>query len=395
VADDANRSESPRRRLNRELVQMAHSLAEVGPNVNEIARQTGQYKETVRYRYHRFFLDKGITVQAAPSYPRLGFKRLIVVAKLARSCEANAKSIFTALRETCYLHSFTRVMLSGEYIIHVAVPLELAERCASVYRALHESGLFEELEILEFERMRNPPMKPEFFDFIRGTWSFDWSSARAKGTKLPLSVRPKVEKYDRVDLLILKELDIDASRTLVKMVENVNVSLKALEFHQQSHVKSRGLIKGYRLVWQGTKYDREQKRAVSRKDSIELTILLMDGTREELAELMLLLNSTPFLWSEAYGGAYSAEVFLPNSAAYIGFLEFIDEFANKVGKKLRVFIMDQSHALRFVVPYNLFDGVSRKWLLNEQAVLNALGSLAPVVRKDADLREGDASDRAP
>jgi len=395
MGEDAKGSEPPRRRLNRELVQMAHRLAELGPNINEIARQTGQYKETVRYRYHRFFLDKGITVQAVPSYSKLGFRRLIIVAKLAHSFEANAKSIFTALCELCYLHSFTRVLLSGEYVIHVAVPSELAERCAAVYKALHELGVFKELEIFEFEQMRNPPMKPEFFDFVRGTWSFDWSSARAKGTKLPLSVRPKVEKYDRVDLLILKEFDIDASKTLVKMVENVKVSLKGLEFHYRGHVKSRGLIKGYRLVWQGTKYDQEQRRAVSRKDFyIELTILLKDGTREEVAELMLLLNGTPFLWSEAYDAAYCAEVFIPNYA-YIGFLEYIDEFANSVGEKLRIFVMDQSHALRFVIAYDLFDGVSRKWLLDEQAVLNALGNMAPVVGRDADTRGGGEPNKAP
>jgi len=393
VDDDAKRSESPRRRLNRELVQMAHCLAEVGPNINEIARRTGRYKETVRYRYHRFFLDKGITVQAVPNYPKLGFKRLIVVAKLARSCETNARSIFTSLCELCYLHSFTRVMLSGEYVIHVAAPSELAVRVAAVYKALHRSGLFTELEILEFDEMRNPPMKPEFFDFMRGTWSFDWTSATEKGMKLPLSAKPKVEKFDRVDLLVLKELDIDASRTLVKMVENVKVSLNALEFHYRDHVKARGLIKGYRLVWQGTKYDREQMRVVSRKDLyIELTILLKDGTREEVAELMLLLNGTPFLWSEAYGAAYCAEVFLPNYA-YVGFLEFIDEFANRVGEKLHVFIMDQSHALRFVVQYDLFDGESRKWQLDEQEVLKALGSLAPLVGRDADFQGRGGPDK--
>ncbi|HEV2389086.1 MAG TPA: hypothetical protein VGS04_00015, partial [Nitrososphaerales archaeon] len=306
---------------------------------------------------------------------------------LARSCEANAKSIFTALCELCYLHSFTRVMLSGEYVIHVAVPSELSERCAAVYTALRESGLFTELEILEFDEMRNPPMKPELFDFTRGTWSFGWSSARAKGAKLPLSVKPKVEKYDRVDLLILKELDIDASRTLVKMVENVKVSLNALEFHYRDHVKTRGLIKGYRLVWQGTKYDREQEMAVSRKELyVELTILLKDATREEVAELMLLLNSTPFLWSEAYGAAYCAEVFLPNQE-FVGFMEYIDGFANRAGEKLRIFTMDQTQALRFVVQYDLFDGVSRKWLLDEQAVLETLGSLARMVGRDAD-RQG-------
>lgn len=386
MRDDAKRSEPPRQRLNRELVQMAHRLADLGPNINEIARQTGQYKETVRYRYHRFFLDKGITVQAVPSYARLGFRRLILFAKLARSCEANSKSIFTALCELCYLHSFTRVMLSGEYVIHVAVPSEHAERCAAVYRALRESGLFTELEIFEFDEMRNPPMKPELFDFTRGTWSFDWKSARAKGTKLPLSVKPRVEKYDRVDLLILKELDIDASMTLVRMVENVKVSLNALEFHYRDHVKARGLIKGYRLVWQGTRYDRKQEMAVSKKEFyIELTILLKDGTREEVAELMLLLNSTPFLWSEAYGATYCAEVFLPNHT-YVGFMEYIDGFANRAGERLRILVMDQSQALRFVVQYDLFDGMSRKWLLDERAVLKTLGSPAPTIVRDIDSR---------
>jgi len=251
------------------------------------------------------------------------------------------------------------------------------------------------LETFEFEHMRNTPMKPEFFDFVKGTWSFDWDSAREKGVKLPLSAKPKVEKYDRVDLLVLKELDIDAGRTLVKMVENVKVSLNALEFHYRDHVKARGLIKGYRLVWQGTKYDGEQRTVVSRKDLyIELTILLKDGTREEVAELMLLLNRTPFLWSEAYGATYCAEVFLPNYA-YVRFLEYLDDFANRAGEKLRVFMMDQSHALRFVVQYDLFDNGSRKWLLDERTVLKTLGRLAPAVGRAADIDEGDSPDAAP
>jgi DNA-binding Lrp family transcriptional regulator len=364
---------------------MARCLAEVGPNVNEIARRTGQFKETVRYRYHRFFLEKGITVQAVTSYPKLGFKRLVLIVKLTPACEANAKSIFGSMSDICYLRSFTRVMLSGEYVIHVAVPSELAEGCAALYTALQEAGLFTELEILEFEEIRNPPMRPECFDFIRGTWSFDWNSARAKDTKLALSIRPKVEKYDRIDLLILKELDIDASRRLVKMAENVKVSLNALEFHYREHVQARGLIKGYRLVWQGAHYDFEKEKTVSRKDLyIELTLLLKGATQGEVAELMLLLNKTPFLWSEAYGSAYCAEIFLPNYA-FIEFLEYIDEFANRAGEKLRVFVMDQGQALRFVISHSLFESESKKWRLNAPAVVSALGNLAPLVSGDVDF----------
>jgi hypothetical protein len=230
TSDDPSDSPRPRRKLNSELVEMARCLAEAGPNINEIARMTGRFKETVRYRYHKFFLERGITVQAVPSYGKLGFRRLVLIAKLAPQCEANAKPIFNALSDLCYLHSFTRVMLTGEYVIHVAVPSELAERCAALFRALHGSGLFAELEILEFEEMRNPPMKPEFFDFIKGTWSSGWTSSSGI-SKLPLNARPRVERYDKIDLLILKELDIDASRTLVKMAENVKVNQNTLEFH--------------------------------------------------------------------------------------------------------------------------------------------------------------------
>jgi len=380
--DDPSRS--ARKKLNEELVQMALCLAEVGPEVNEVARRTNRFKETVRYRYHRFFLDRGITVQAIPSYSKLGFERLILIARLAPACEANAKSIFNALGELCYLHSFTRVMLRGEYVIHVAVPSELAGRCASVYEALREVGLFAELEVISFEEMRNPPMKPEFFDFVRGTWSFGWPSATAKETKLMPRIRPKVEKYDKVDLLILKELDIDASRKLVKMVENVKVSLNALEFHYRDHVQARGLIKGYRLVWQGTHYDFEHDRAVSRKDVyIELTVLLKDCTKGELGELMMLLNRTPFLWSEAYGSAYCAEVFLPNYA-YVAFMDYLDEFASRVGERLRILVMDQSQAVRFVISYPLFDGEAKKWRLDEKQVLNVLGSMAAAVTSGRD-----------
>jgi DNA-binding Lrp family transcriptional regulator len=387
---DAKESESPRRRLNRELVRMAHCLAEVGPNVNEIARRTDQYKETVRYRYHRFFLDKGITIQAVPSYTKLGFKRLIIIAKLAPSSEANAESIFMELCEYCYLHSFTRVLLTGKYVIHVAVPSELAGRCSAVYQSLHGSGLFTEMEILEFDEMRNPPMKPELFDFVRGTWSFDWDSVRAKDMELPSGARSKVERYDRVDLLILKELDIDASRTLVKMAENVKLNLNAVEFHYRDHVKARGLIKGYRLVWQGTKYDREQRKVVSKKEFyIELTILLKDGSHEEVVELMSLLNKTPFLWSEAHGTAYCAEVFLPHYA-YEGFMEYIDGFATSVGGKLSVFVMDQSRAMRFVLQYDLFDAESRRWLLDPHAVSKALEALKTMAGKERRPAEGES-----
>jgi DNA-binding Lrp family transcriptional regulator len=371
-------AEPSRRRLNDELIKMARCLAETGPNINEIARATSCHKETARYRYHRFFLERGITVQAMPSYAKLGFRRLILVAKLAPQYEPIARDIFSALSELCYLHSYTRVILRGAYVVHVAVPRELAEQCAGVYMDLQRAGLFAELEVFAFDEMRNPPMKPERFDFIRSTWSVDWGSIKPTDSRVPLNATPKTERYDRVDLLILKELEIDAGRTLVKMVRNLNVSSNALEFHHREHVKAKGLVKGYRLIWQGTRYDFAQNRPVSRNDYVEITILLEDGTGAEVTELMMLLNSTPFLWSEAYGAAYCAEIFVP-TYEYVSLLAYLDKFVSKVGERLRVFTMDQNQAVRFVICHGLFDGESRKWGLDSRSVMDMVRRLAPSI----------------
>jgi len=194
----------------------------------------------------------------------------------------------------------------------------------------------------------------------------------------PLTAIRGPEKYDRVDLLILKELEKDAGRTLVKMVSNLNVSLNALEFHHREHVDARGLIKGYRLIWQGTHYDLEQQRAVSRRDYLELTILLEGGTRDEVSELFMMLNSIPFLWSEAYGEAYCAEIFVP-TYEFAGLLAYLDKFVSKVGEKLRIFMMDQNQAVRFVISYDLFDAESKKWRLDSRSVMRAMRRFAPSI----------------
>jgi len=371
------RTRTSRQTLNDELVAMARCLADEGPNVNELARQLNRFKETVRYRYHKFFVDKGITVQAVPSYSKLGFKRLVLVARLAGNKEPLAKSIFETLSQLAYLHSYTRVLLTGEYIVHVAVPSDLSERCVKFYRLLCDRGFFSHLDVLEFDEIRNPPMKPEYFDFITGTWRFDGKEAGRTDIKLPLRGRPKTETYDRMDLLILKELDKNAGSTLVKMASALRVNLSALEFHYRDHVKARGLVKGYRLIWQGTKPDIVGERTISKKEVyVELTLLLIGASQTEIGELMLLLNKTPFLWSEAYGSTYCAEAFVANYLLTT-FLEYLDPFATKVGNRLRMYIMDQSHARRYVIAYSLFDGVSRSWRLDEEAVLHSLGNAIP------------------
>jgi len=361
--------------LNDELADVAKHIAQVGPRINEVARRSQQYKESVRYRYRKFFLNKGMAIQATPNYPRLGFTRLIVFAKLAPEFESWAAAIFTSMSESCYLRSFTRTILEHEYIIHVAPPKQFKEECSAVFRRFHDAGLFTECRVLEFEEIRNPPMKAEFYNFPNETWKFQWPKPDDEKPTFAHRTLEKVEKYDRFDLLILKELEIDANRSLVQISGRVGVPAGTLQFHYLNHVEGRNLVRAYNMSWPGSRYDFERGIPLTKKDRyVEVTILLEGGTKLENAELRALLNRIPFLWSEAIEPHYCAEVFLPNDL-YVGFLEYLEGFAGRVGKKMKVFVMHQDRALRFTISYKLFDTETKSWRFDQDSINSMLDDL--------------------
>jgi hypothetical protein len=373
-------SQERRQRLNSELADVAKHIAEVGPSINEVARRLQQHKESVRYRYHKFFLKKGITIQATPNYSRLGFTRLIVFAKLAPELESRANALFTSLSESCYLRSFTRTIIEHEYIIHVAVPKQLKQACSAEFKRFRDAGLFTECRIYEFEEFRNPPMKAEFYNFPDETWKFQWPEPGDEKPTFALKTNERTEKYDRFDLLILKELEIDANRRLVQISERVGVPARMLRFHYLNHVEMRNLVRAYRVSWPGSRYDFERGKTITRKDHyVEATILLEGANKSENAELRVLLNRLPFLWSEAVGPNYCAEVFVPNHL-YIGFLEYLEDFAGRVGEKMKVLVMDQDRALRFTISYKLFDAETKNWRLDRDGVNMVLDDLIKSTR---------------
>src|SRR5580658_4365538 len=104
---------------------MINYLKEFGHNVNEIARRTGQFNESVRYRYRKYVVEKEFAIQANLNYSKLGFTRLVLLVKLAPQFVPYASAAFTTMSDHCYLKGFQRLVFHGGYIIQVAVPTYL------------------------------------------------------------------------------------------------------------------------------------------------------------------------------------------------------------------------------------------------------------------------------
>ena len=69
--------------VNSRTVQLVKLLTEVGPDIPEISRRLGQFKESVRYRYKEKILNRGFAVQAAVNHDKLGLKRLMALVEVS------------------------------------------------------------------------------------------------------------------------------------------------------------------------------------------------------------------------------------------------------------------------------------------------------------------------
>jgi DNA-binding Lrp family transcriptional regulator len=364
-----------------DMVKMTRQIMEVGPQIGEVARRMEVFKETLRYRFHKYILQRGFVIQANLDYEKLGLKRLMLIAKVAPAFEQHTVTIMSVLNQTCYLTGVAETTLEGSYIMQVTVPSELSEECGGLYDRLHEAGVFSEMQMLRFEEARSVPMKPEYYDFSTGTWAYDWhGKGIAEGTLLPRR-RAEVEKYDMCDLLILKELEIDANQTLVGIAKKLNISQKTVLYHYRSHVLRRGLIKNYKILWQDPRDNSQVGDAGSMPDAyMAVALLVRETTAGQRAKLAASLNQIPFLWFEACDPDYYAEFFVPVTS-YIEFLRRIRALAVRTGMGPQVFMLDQSKTLRFTISYKLYNRREKSWELSATDVITRFDSLMVNVNK--------------
>jgi DNA-binding Lrp family transcriptional regulator len=366
--------------VNSRTVQLVKLLTEVGPDVPEISRRLGQFKESVRYRYKEKILYRGFAVQAAVDHERLGLRRLILIAEVSDTYKQYAPAIFSAMNELCYVTGFTKTLVGGEYVIHVSAPSELVSKVRTFFLNLRDKGMFSSLEILEFEWHRIAPMKAEYYDFDTGRWDFDWqkgSQDRASATFVP----SPCEKFDNVDLLIVKELQIDANKSLKEISDKLGINYKKLAWHCTAHVLGRKMISGYTVNWMGTRYDDALEKALHRKHRyFALEFFVRDVNEHDLMTLRHGIDGLPFLWGEAGGRNYYAGIALPVDNVVEG-LEYIGNITSAVKSRLSIYPSNQTEATAFTISYKLYDPVQKTWTFNDAELTARFDKLMLTVRE--------------
>jgi hypothetical protein len=368
--------------VNARTVQLVKLLTEVGPDVPEISRRLGQFKESVRYRYKEKILNKGFAVQALVDHEKLGLRRVIVVLDFADEYRKFSQSILASMNELCYLVSFSKTMPRGYYIANFSTPSEFVDELKLFLNAMKEKGMFSRLDIVDFDWIRFAPMKSEFYDFDTGRWDFDWTAKATSDFGSAQYMPSSPAKFDYVDLLLIKELQMDANKSLKEISDKLKVNYKKLAWHYTTHVMKRRLLSGYRVNWMGTSYDYAIEKALHRQHRYFAVNLAVRGVTEyETMSLRQAVDRLPFLWSEAVGANYFCEFAFPVDFVVEG-LQYLTEAISRVKERTEIYTIDQSDAASFTISYSRFNQARKKWEFNLADLISRFDTLIVEIKKE-------------
>jgi len=246
---------------------------------------------------------------------------------------------------------------------------------------LRDQGVFKSIESYAFDWVRNIPMDGAFYDFESGNWEFDLGSVTSRSTAFVEPTASRKIKFDRIDLLVAKELQADAARETqeiqraIKERDNVDINYKTLCWHLDEHVKVSGIVKGYKINWMGTRWDPVTEKVRHRSHSYMIfDVLVKRPTPEEKLMLMRAFNRLPLMWGEAAGEDYFAELAIPSEMILEG-LQYLQRLTDSVSGKTSYFMIDQRNAAGFTFSYNLFSEEAKAWTFNKIDLLNKFKAL--------------------
>ncbi|HYC11926.1 MAG TPA: hypothetical protein VEC02_04615 [Nitrososphaerales archaeon] len=369
--------------MNARTAQLVDLLTELGPDVPEIARRLGQFKESVRYRYKEKIINRGLAVQGIVDHEKLGLRRIGFILDFASEYRQYAQSILAAMNELCYLVGFSRTLPKGEYVVFFSVPVDVANEIVTFFMSLKEKGMFDKVEPMEFDWFTLAPMRSDCYDFDTGRWEYDWSSPPAKANVAASQQPSTPSKFDYVDLLILKELQMDANKSLKEIADKLNLNYKKLAWHYSAHVKAKHLVRGFSVAWMGSKYDYKIEKALHRQHRyVALQLLVRNVTPFEMISLRQDANKVPFLWAEMMGKNYYAEFFFPLDFVVEG-MQWLSGLMAPVRDRADLFTIDYTGSLQFSIPYTLFDQSQRKWKLEPTELMQRFDNLIVQIKSGA------------
>jgi len=355
------------------LAAIVEAVKKVGPrNCSEIARLTGIPTETVRYKIKNQLAEKGVVISAVLNSNEIGIPVHLLDLNFSKEFRSAAPSLLEILSKIGYVTYYTRVLPQGTFLAKLQIPPNVREEYDKFLRSLMNIEILNSYGVQPLAWERYLSLKPEYYNFDNKSWAVNWKNVSASKTFLH-QVDTRVEehpKIDKPDVFILKELQIDCTKSITDIARKLQMNPKSLRYHYAQHVERRRLVQGYSVRWTGN------SSLTERRWIMGVFVRVRNPTAEELWTAQTAFNKLPFTWFDAVaedGSLYLAQIVLP-STYYLDTMNYLHNECIAFGEKLEYQLADYDCSSSFTIPYELFDE-TQGWAFDNRIALEKLCTL--------------------
>ncbi len=347
-------------------------------NLNRISEELAIPYQTLRFRMQRL-KDQGISITPVLDPEKFGLSRFRVSLDVSSDI-GEVTSLFGGLHQNAGLHYFARSLSTHSFDCEFLIPPRKVGELSKLLQALEEMKLVENSKVRKIMWKEILGMKTKYYDYANGVWDVDFTrlssnpsdyEARATSNSVTFSNN----KFDHVDLQIIKSLQLDPWTKSVEIARKLNVTDSDISYHLRTHVFGTKMIRGFKFQWIGSKDSWA-------KHSLFLLTYNFKSLSEELARhAMSIFTACPFTWNHMWieGGEYMAELIIPVSQMPDTVRYLANGLRSLKLKPDEINYIDWSCSLNYTIPYVMHDS-ENGWQFD---CARSLGFIIQMIKEEA------------
>ena len=324
------------------------AIIEVGPrDLESVSRISGIPYYKVVQVFHRAVENFNIRVLASANIHALGLSTAFFEAQPTKEFSDVAFQAFQSLSSLMGLHVNAVDMRSFVGLLYIPRD-EKGYAYLKLFDRLRDEGFLESYWAETFSNKLRYSMRPEYFDWNKGVYSFTWESLSDRDPEDPIMVS-KESLADKLDLLIIKELEINAMISFkdislnLQRKDKVQASDRLLMYHFKQHVIPRRLLGRYKVFLPPVK---------------TLVIDYVVSVKKESRDAYLrLIRRIPYLSIELFDDSHNYHVAMFNVpfGEYMDFVGYYYKNVVPLTESIRGHIGVPGLRIFYTIPFELYD----------------------------------------
>ena len=361
-------------------------IIELGPrDLKRVAQLKGLgYTQAIR-AFHNSVAKFGVRVLGGANNEMLGLVLTFFEVKPTEPYRDVLFDSFSSLRSLSYL-GVDMTDLSTLFGL-VYVPASASGHVyLSLFEKLKERGLISSYRTHVAAKRLRYSVRPECIDWSTGKYSFEWADLKDRVAEDTVFELSESVLADYVDLLIIKELESDATISLSEISNRLlekhqlKVSERLLLYHFTRHLVGHKLLSRYKVFF-----------PLANSISAYIIVRVKASCNEQYAKLV---RRIPFLSIELFTGGDSVHISSHNIP-----LDHLPGFVSYVQKKLRPLVSGldikmsiQGLRYAYTIPFELFDIQTGMWKYDAETDAQQVAIRAQELLSSVRQREGKPID---